>query len=183
MKNNIFIAVIAAVAVLAPIAVAPAQALSCLPVDMFLKDIVGKEEVVVFVGTVSDQIMETDYTAEVITVTEVKQGYAEESLFAYHQKSIDWGYFCNAGPAAKEGQESLYVANRDAFGKYIVAQRLALTDPLAVTLEADLKKAEIEGTVAEITPTDRMNQIMTTVSDLFKEIKTLFKEYMYLKTM
>jgi hypothetical protein len=148
---------------------------------MFLKDIVGKEEVVVFVGTVSDQIMETDYTAEVITVTEVKQGYAEESLFAYHQKSVDWGYFCNAGPAAKEGDKSMYVANRDAFGKYVVAQRL--TDPLAVTLEADLKKAEIEGTVAEITPTDRMNQIMTTVSDLFKEIKTLFKEYMYLKTM
>jgi hypothetical protein len=182
MKKNIFIAVISAVAVLAPVAVAPAHALSCLPVDMFLKDIVGKEEVVVFVGTATDQITETDYTAEVIEVAEVKQGYAEESVFAYHQKSIDWGYFCNAGPAAKEGDKSMYVANRDAYGKYVVAQRLALTDPLAITLEADLNKAEIEGTVAEITPTDRMNQIMTTVGDLFKEIQILFKEYMYWKT-
>lgn len=181
MKKNIFLAVIATIAVLAPVAAAPAHALSCLPVDMYLKDIVGKsDEVAIFVGTVTDQIMEDNYTAEVIAVEEVKQGYAEEELFAYHEKSVDWGYLCNAGPA-KTGSKSVYIALRDDFGKYMVTQRLELTDPLVSALEADLAEAEVEGQIAEITPTDRANQIMTAISDMFVQIQTLFKEYFYWK--
>lgn len=182
MTKNIYIAIVTVLAIVSPIAVPPAQALSCLPVDMYLKDIVNKpEEVIIFVGTVKDQITEANYTAEVIEVKEVKQGYAENSLFAYHQKSADWGYFCNAGPAAKEGDTSMYITLRDTYGKYMVTQRLALTDPLVKILESDLKKAKVEAQIAEITSTDRMNQIITTITELYEEIKILFKEYLYLK--
>ena len=136
MKNTIFIALLAFTTVVVPLGAAPAQALSCLPVDMFLKDIVGKEEVVVLSGTVNDQISETDYTGEVLSVSEVFQGYAEKEIFAYHEKSVDWGYYCNAGPA-EEGAKSMYIINRDAQGKYVVAQRLSLSDDLVSTLKAD----------------------------------------------
>ncbi len=182
MKSSTFFGAIALMAILSPLGATPAQALSCLPVDMYLKDVVGKQdEVTIFTGTVTDQIMEKDYTAEVLTVDTVKQGYAEDELFVYHEKSVDWGYLCNAGPA-KEGDKSVYITLRDAkTGKYMVTQRLAMNDPLVAVLDADLKKAEVEGSLGEITKTDRMNQIMTTINDIFKEIQILFKEYIYLK--
>jgi hypothetical protein len=181
-STSIFLGAIALMAILSPLAAAPAHALSCLPVDMYLKDVVGKQdEVTIFTGTVTDQIMEKEYTAEVLKVDTVKQGYAEDELFVYHEKSIDWGYLCNAGPA-KKGDKSVYITLRDAkTGKYMVTQRLAMNDPLVATLDADLKKAEVEGNLGEITKTDRMNQIMTTINDIFKEIQILFKEYIYLK--
>ena len=181
MKYSLLIVAVMFASLLTPFMAPHAHALSCLPVDMYLKDIVGKEdEVIIFEGTVTDQIMEEEYTAEVLTVTEVRQGYAESSLFAYHKKDATWGYFCNAGPA-KEGDTSLYIASRDDEGTYTVHQRLALSDDLVTTLYADLEDAEIEGTLAEQTTEDRMNQIMTSIGDLFKKINTLFKEYVYLK--
>lgn len=180
MKSNILIGALALIAVLAPIAAPSAHALSCLSVDMYLKDIVGKEEIVILVGTATDQIEETNYTAEVLTVSEVKQGYAENEIFAYHRKDATWGYLCNAGPA-KNGEKSLYITERDTSGKYQVYQRLALTDPLVDTLEADLEDIEMTGIISDVTTTDRMNQIMTIISDLITEIQTLFKEYLYLK--
>lgn len=182
MKKVLISGTLAALIILSPLSSHNANALSCLSLDMYLKDIVGKEdEVIIFTGTVSDQITEDDYTAEVVTVTEVKQGYAENEVFVYHYKNETWGYMCNAGPA-KEGAESLYIVSRDSDDTYRAHQRLALNDPLVATLEADLQEAQIEGVVAELTQEDRMEQIMTTISELFKKINTLFKEYLYLKT-
>jgi len=182
MKNTIFFTFAAFVAVSTLSFASPAQALSCLPVDMYLKDIVGKDgEVTILVGTVQDQVLEDAFTGEVLAVEEVKQGYAENTLFVYHEKSIDWGYLCNAGPA-KKGDKSVYIIVRDAYGKPMVTQRLSMSDPLVDTLQKDLEEKEITGSIAETTKTDRMNQIMTSISDLFKEITTLFKEYMYWKT-
>jgi hypothetical protein len=181
MKYKLYLAIIFA-AIFIPFIPAPAHALSCLPVDMYLKDVVGKDgEITIVVGTVQDQVEASDYTGEVLNITEIKQGYAEKELFVYHQKSIDWGYFCNAGPA-KEGEKSVYLLSRDAYGKVLVTQRLSPTDPLAITLLEDLKKAEIEGSLSDITAQDRQNQIMTTIQDLFKQINILFKEYLYWKT-
>jgi len=181
MKYKFYSAVILA-AIFIPFMPAPAHALSCLPVDMYLKDVVGKDgEITIVVGTVQDQVEASDYTGEVLNIKEVKQGYADKELFVYHQKSIDWGYFCNAGPA-KEGDESVYLLSRDAYGKVLVTQRLSTTDPLAITLFEDLKKTEVEGNLSDVTAEDRQNQIMTTIQDLFKQIKILFKEYLYWKT-
>ena len=181
MKQYIFLGFIALIAVVAPLSAPQAHALSCLPVDMYLKDVVGKDEVTIFTGTVTDQIAGTGYTAEVIDVDEVKQGYAEEQVFVYHQKDDTWNYLCNAGPA-KEGDKGVYVTLRDSFGKYSVTQRLTLTDELTEGLFADLEEAEVTGVIAEGTKTDRMNQIMTTITDTIKEIQILFKEYFYWKT-
>lgn len=158
-----------------------AQALSCLPVADYLKDVVGREEVVIFEGEVTDQIFDKDYTAEVIAIEEMKQGYAEAQVFAYHQKSMEWGYFCNAGPA-KKGDTSVYVTSRDTHGKYVVHQRLALTDPLVATLKADLEEAGAEGEVMAFSKTDRMNQIMTSIVELLSEISLLLKEHLYWKS-
>ncbi len=180
MKYYIFSAFIVASALFGNISVPQAHALSCLSVDMYLKDVVGKEEIVIFVGKSVDRIDETSHTAEVLSVSEVKQGYVEEEIFAYHEKDETWGYLCNNGPKEK-GTEGLYVGTRDTFGKYLVYQRLELNDPLVKTLDADLKKAEVVGEVTELSATDRMNQIMTTISELFREIGILLKEYVYLR--
>lgn len=180
MKQNIFLSLAVITAIGIGVAAAPAHALSCLPVDMYLKDVVGKDEVVIFVGTATHQMQADEYTAEVLSIEEVKQGYMENEVFVYHEKSKDWGYYCNQGPA-KEGEKGLYIATRDDFGKYTVTQRLALTDPLIETLEADLDTAEVTGEVGEIAKTDRMNALMTTISDALKQIQILFKEYLYWK--
>jgi hypothetical protein len=179
MKTNIFLGLTGSLLTMGMFMVPQAHALSCLPTDMYFKDIIGKEEVVVFTGTPTDRITEKNYTAEVIAVKEVKQGYVEENIFVYHQKDETWGYLCNAGPHEKEQQEGVYVATRDANGKYLVAQRLDTNSPLIVTLFADLKKAEITGEVVELSKTDRMNQILTTIEELYEQIKTLFAEYKY----
>ena len=174
------IVLLAIVLLQAPLFVPQAQALSCLSISDYLKDVVGKEEIVIFVGTSADRWEGAGHTAEVLNVTEVKQGYAEKKIVAYHQIDPNWGYLCNNGPKAK-GTTGLYVAERDAQGKYNVYQRLELNDPLIDTLESDLDDADIQGQVTELSNTDRMNQILTTISDLLKEIATLLKEYTFWK--
>jgi hypothetical protein len=49
-------------------------------------------------------------------------------------------------------------------------------------LETNLEKAEVTGTIAELSSTDRMNQIMTTITEMFAEIITLLKEHAYWKS-
>ncbi len=175
--NKIIVASLALV-VLAAANPQPAAALSCLPIDMYLKEIVGDEETVIFTATAVDRLEETDYTAEVLEVNEAMQGYVESTIMVYHQKHPDWGYLCNSGPKA-EGSEGVYVAGRNEQGQYNIYQRLDLTDPLVAELEDNLEEAEVEGGVGEITETDRMNQIMTTIQDLLKQIQVLVKEYLY----
>ncbi len=181
MKHTHLVRTLAVITVLTlPYLPAPAYALSCLPVDMYLKDVVGKDEIVIFEGTSIDRIDEKNYTAEVLSVTKVKQGYVEGKTFVYHQKDETWGYLCNSGPD-KKGTTGLYVAERDAAGKYQVYQRLALTDANIKTLDADLKKAAVTGEVVEFSKTDRMNQIVTALKDLIVEITILLKEHAYWK--
>ncbi len=183
MKYSKSLITLALVAIIvSPFATPKAEALSCLPVDMYLKDIVGKEDNIIFVGTATDQIIEKNYTAEVIEVDEVKQGYIEDKVFVYHQKDETWGYFCNIGPKEK-GSKGLYVATRDNYGKYNVTHRLELNDKEVKTLEDNLEKAKITGTVSELSSTDRMNQIMTTITEILTEIITLLKEHAYWKNL
>ncbi len=180
MKHVIFFSLIATFVALAPFTVNQAQALSCLSIDMYLADVVGKDSIVIFTATSKDRIDETEYTAEVLSVDSVKQGYVEKETFAYHEKSPDWGYLCNNGPKEK-GSKGLYVAERTDSGTYQVYQRLELSDPLIKGLDADLKDAEVTGEAVELTKEDRMNQIMTTITDLLKQIGVLLKEYAYWK--
>ncbi len=158
-----------------------ASALSCLPTDMYLKDIVGKDEIVVFEATATKQLKEKAYTAEVVTVTDALQGYVEETTFVYHQLDETWGYLCNPGPASKTGVTSIYVAERDSYGKYQVYQRLDVDSELATTLIKNIADAAVEGDVSEITAVDRQNQILTTIGDMLNQIVILLKELNYWK--
>jgi hypothetical protein len=178
MKKALFLAAVVVV-VLGPIATPKAEALSCLPVADYVKQVVGKDESI-FVASSEKRIEGTGYTAEVLTITESKQGYVPAKAFVYHMSDETWGYFCNNGPKA-EGSKGLYIVGLDEHGKYVVHQRLELTDPLIKTLDADLKKAEVTAEVSEFSATDRKNQILTTLGDLFREIGILLKEYTYWK--
>jgi hypothetical protein len=182
IKNKFYLMPVMAVAIIASTVVAkPAAALSCLSVDMYLESVVGDESIVIFTAKSIDQIREKDYTAEVVEVAEVKQGYVENTVFVYHQKDFTWGYLCNAGPKDKKGETSLYVAHKDSFGKLNVYQTLSLTDPLVETLDKNLDEAEINGEKVTLTKTDRLNQIITTITELIHEISILVKEYTYWK--
>lgn len=158
-----------------------AAALSCLPTEMYLEEVIGNEEIVIFEATSLDRIEEKAHTVEVLKVTEAKQGWVEDKLFVYHEKHDDWGYLCNNGPQA-EGSTGLYVAVRNDQGQYSVYQRLDLTDPLIPNFEANLEEAEIEGSVSEVSSQDRMNQILTSIRELIAKIHTLFAEYTYWKS-
>jgi hypothetical protein len=182
MKKSIFYVLTLAAIIIIPAVPQPAAALSCLPVDMYLKDIVSKEDIVIFEGTSIKQIKESAYTTEVVTVTDVLQGYVETKTFVYHQKDETWGYLCNPGPSEKANATSVYVAGRDNYGKYMVYQRLELDSDNLKTLKSDLSEAEVTGEVMTITPTDRMNQIFTTISEMLGEIIILLNEHAYWKS-
>ncbi len=166
------------VSVILPVGVERAAALSCLPIDMYLEDVVGKEEIVIFEATSQDRIEQTDYTVEVLTVTKAHQGWVEDKLFVYHEKHPDWGYLCNSGPQAKSSS-GIYVATRNEQNQYFVYQRLDVSDPLVTELKTNLDAAKVEGGVSELTKTDRLNQIMTSLQDLLKQATRLIMEYKY----
>jgi hypothetical protein len=148
---------------------------------MYLKDVVGRDDIVIFEATSLDRIESAEHTAEVVKVTGAKQGWVEDTMFVYHEKHPDWGYLCNNGPKGN-GSSGVYVASRNDQNQYSVHQRLDLTDPLVKELTANLQAEKVEGGISELTKTDRMNQIMTGVNDLFVQITTLLKEYVYWKT-
>ncbi len=180
MKKNTYLVLAIFTFLLSPVFINTSHALSCLPVDMFLKDVVGKDEIVIFEATSLDRMDETEYTAEVLSVAEVKQGYVDKEIFVYHEKHSDWGYLCNNGPKEK-GSKGLYIANVDSLGKYNVYQRLNVDDQLIPVLQSDLDKAEVTGEVSELSRVDRTNQIITTLTDLFQEVGKLLKEFAYWK--
>ncbi len=180
MKYTSLVVLAAIVVAIVPAGAERAAALSCLPIDMYLETVVGDDQTIVFTGTSVDKIEGEGYTAEVLTVSDVLQGYVEEKIFVYHQKDETWGYLCNTGPK-EEGSTGVYLAIRDNFGKYSVTQRLELTDDAVATLEADLEEAEVEGEVTELSAQDRANQIMTAIKDLLREAAILLKEYAYWK--
>ncbi|MFM2424236.1 MAG: hypothetical protein RLZZ70_627 [Candidatus Parcubacteria bacterium] len=157
---------------------ASASALSCLETGQYLTSVVNTDDTVIFTGTVTDTIDTTEYTAEVLTITSALQGYIEQEVMVYHQKHPDWGYLCNTGPA-KKGDTSIYVATRNDAGQYQVGTRLEIKSELAATLEDQLTAAAVTGEILESTRTDRANQIMSTIGDLFKQITMLLREYTY----
>lgn len=180
MKKYAF-AVFAATFVLAGTLAQPAAALSCLPIEDYLETLVGDDTVTIFSGTSVDRSDQTDYTREVIAVDSVLQGYAEDKVIVYHQKDMTWDYLCNNGPV-KKGEKGVYITLRDDYGKYNVTQRLEPNDPLVTKLKSDLEDAEITGQKSDITTTDRINQIFTSIGELFKHINLLLKEYSYWKS-
>ncbi len=160
----------------------PAQALSCLPTDMYISSVVGNEDTVIFAAKTDNTIETTEYTAEALTISTAYQGYVEGKLMAYHPKHTDWGYLCNSGPKGNN-TESIYIAIRDHNGKYQVTQRLDLNSNLMPEIKKLLKEKEIVGEITSFDKADRINQISTTIMNLLKEVMILLKEQMYWKNV
>jgi hypothetical protein len=154
------------------------SALSCIETGEYLTTIVGRDDTVVFTGTVTDTIETTEYTTEVLKVESAAQGYVEQAVMVYHQKHPDWGYLCSAGPS-KKGETSVYIASKNDAGQYQVGTRLETTSLFAKNLATNLTAAKVTGEVLAVTPEDRANQIMSTIAELFKQITALLAEYSY----
>ncbi len=156
----------------------PAQALSCLPTDMYISSVIGNDETVIFAAKSNATIETTNYTAEALTVITSYQGYMDGKVMVYHPKHSDWGYLCNSGPRGNN-TEGVYIATRDHSGKYNVTQRLELNSDLLPTIKDQLKDKEIAGEITPFNKTARIEQISTTIMDLLTEIMVLLKEQMY----
>ena len=160
------------------VATSPAQALSCLPTDMYISSVVGNEATVIFAAKTNSTLEATTYTAEALSVVTAYQGYVEGEIMAYHQKDETWGYLCNNGPKGNN-TEGVYIATRDHTGTYQVTQRLEMNGDLLPEIKDMLKDKKITGEVVEFNKTDRINQITTTITDLLHEVIMLLKEQMY----
>lgn len=155
-----------------------AQALSCVPIDMYIESSIGNDDTVIFVAKTDKTIEGDGYTAEALTVSSAYQGYVEGKIMVYHTKNETWGYLCNNGPKGNN-TEGVYIATRDDAGKYQVSQRLALDDKLVAKIKEGIKDKKVVGEVVEFNKTDRINQITTTIKDLLGQILMLLKEQMY----
>jgi hypothetical protein len=160
----------------------PAQALSCIPTDMYIESSIDNDDTLIFVAKTDSTIQATDYTAEALTVTTVYQGYVEAKIMAYHRKDATWGHLCNSGPKGNNA-ESVYIATRDSAGKYQVSQRLDMDSDLLPKIEKMIKDKQVVGEITEFNKTDRINQISTTIMDLLQEMMILLKEQMYWKSV
>jgi hypothetical protein len=159
----------------------PAAALSCLNTDEYITMSVGNEDTYFVTATVKDTITASDYTAEVVTITDAHQGYIEAEAYLYHQKDETWNYLCNSGPVGN-GKTALYMLTRNDAGQYWVSQTLASDSDLAKSALKQITDKKVEGEVVEFSSTDRQNQIMTTIMDLLKQIGLLLKEHTYWAT-
>ncbi len=177
MQKTLFIIPLLALTVF-NITTPAAYALSCVPTDMYIESTIGDDDTVIFVAKTDKTIEGTDYTAEALTVSSAYQGYVEGKIMVYHTKNETWGYLCNAGPKGNN-TEGVYIANLDDAGKYHVSQRLALDDKLVEKIKEGIKDKKVVGEVVEFNKTDRINQITTTIKDLFGQILMLLKEQMY----
>jgi hypothetical protein len=179
LNKTVFLGV-ALLLVLTPLIPKQATALSCLSTAEYIQMIAGDDETIIFTGTVDEKIDTKSYTAEVITVTDALQGYIEDAVFVYHRKDETWGYLCNAGPSTI-GSSNTYITTRDALGKYQVSQRIGTNDPLQKVLTETLAKKEMNGVIYPAPTSDRLVQLLTTITDTLAELKILLAEYAYWK--
>jgi hypothetical protein len=148
---------------------------------MYIESTVGDDNTVIFVAKTTDTITDANYTAEVLSVSTVYQGYVESKVMAYHRKDATWGYLCNSGPKGTN-TEGVYVATVDDAGKYQVSQRLDMDSNLLPKIKELIKEKKVVGEVTEFNKTDRINQISTTITDLLAQILLLLKEQIYWKS-
>ena len=158
----------------------PSHALSCVETGQYLDMVIGTDDTMIVTATVQKTITEKGYTAEVVKVTDALQGYVENETFLYHQKDETWGYLCNNGPVGN-GKSAMYVVTRNDAGQYWVSQTLDPKSDLAKDVVKKIADKKVEGEVVDFSATDRQNQIMTTIMDLFTQIGLLLKEYTYWK--
>jgi len=91
-------------------------------------------------------------------------------------------YLCNAGPSKDTTTASIYITERDAYGKYNVYQRVEVDSEYATTLIKNIDTAEVVGEVVTLSALDRASQIITTIQEMMAQVMLLLKEYGYWKS-
>jgi hypothetical protein len=151
-----------------------AEALSCLPLDMYLESVVNDGTTQIFIGTATAVKDNT----QVVTVKRALQGWVASEVWVEHPWSQDWQYFCSNGPAAP-GKETVFLTTVNEQGMYMVTQTLAANSDLAKGLIATLEKVGVEGSITEATPAERANEVRQAIIELIKRITGMLAELKY----
>lgn len=152
----------------------PAEALSCLPVDMYLDTVIGDETTQIFIGTATDVKEHT----QVVTVTKALQSRMAPQVWVQHPYSKDWKYFCSNGPA-KKGESTIFFTTIDAYGSYSVVQTLSVNSDIGKDFLKKIEGEEIDAGITEATPTDRASEMRQSIIDLIKALINMLTELRY----
>lgn len=151
------------------------SALSCLPVDMYLDNVVGDETTQIFIGTATAVKNHT----QVVTVSKAMQGWVAPSVWVAHPYSNDWQYFCSNGPA-KVGESTVFLTTINEFGSYTVTQTLPENSSLAKNLIKNIEaEDEIEAGITESTPAERADSVRESIMNLIKALLSRLAELKY----
>ncbi len=151
-----------------------AQALSCLPVDMYLESVIGDETTQVFIGTATAVANHT----QVVTVSKALQGWVAPQVWVEHPYSTDWQYFCSNGPAAK-GKETIFLTMIDENSVRSVTQTLAADSVEGKDFIKMLEKENPDAGITEATPSDRSEELKQSIVDLMKVLVGMLRELAY----
>ncbi len=155
-----------------------AQALSCLPVDMYLNEVVKEEtgETLVFTGTAT--AVTANHT-QVVTVTEAHKGWVAPKVWVQHPYSTDWQYFCSHGPA-KAGEPTVFLVRVDGTtGTFSVTQTLTVNSAEAKSFIQALEKEETDAGITEATAEDREAEVQNSIMNLLTQLLNLLQELKY----
>jgi len=153
-----------------------AQALSCVPLDMYLDKVLeGEVDTFVFVGTATK--VTEDHT-QVVTVTEALQGYVAPELWVKHHYDDTWQYFCSNGPA-DAGESTVFFMMIDEYGSFTVLQTLDADSKEAKAFVAELKDKDVDAGITEAKPQDREAEVLSSIQNFFAAFANLLKEFRY----
>ena len=151
-----------------------AQALSCLPVDMYLESVVEDDTTQVFIGTATEVKNHT----QVVTVSKVLKGYVAEKVWVVHPYSTDWQYYCSNGPAPV-GKATIFLTIYDENSAHSVTQTIAADSEQGKNLIATLVKENVEAGVVEVVAEDRVLELKRSIVELLQLLLNLFSEMQY----
>ncbi len=151
-----------------------AQALRCLPVDMYLDVVVGDETTQIFVGTATEVKNHT----QVVTVSKVLQGWVAPQVWVNHPYSNDWQYSCSNGPAVV-GKPTIFLTIMDQYNARSVTQTLALDSEEGKNLIAAIEKEKIDAGITDVTAEDRKGELMITIKELIGVLIQMIQEFKY----
>ena len=172
MKKIILLSLSSLVIFLAP----QAEALSCLPVDVYLEGVVGDDATQVFIGTAT----EVENHTQVVTVNESLQGWVAAELFVVHQYSDDWKYFCSNGPAVV-GRETIFLTMVDQNSTRLVTQTLAADSKEGRDLIKMIKEEKVDAGITGATPAERASELRYSIIELIKVLVNMLLELKHLE--
>ncbi len=171
MRKNI-IALSLALAFLLP--GSSAEALSCVPLDMYLESVIKDGEAHIYIGTATAVKNHT----QVVTVTKPLQGWVAPKIWVEHNYSNDWQYFCSNGPS-KAGKSTIFFSTINKYGTFTVQQTLDVDSTEGKAFLETIEKADIDAGITEAKPADRADEVRQSIDRLVKALLQMFEEWKY----